>query len=100
MSEPERLQKLMAQVGIASRRQSEALIAQGRVTVNGVRAKLGDKADPSDDDMGVDGRLLRLDKKRVYIMLNKTMGIVTTIRARDMEKSCTAWSREPFEGSL
>src|SRR5258708_33551604 len=77
MSEPERLQKLMAQVGIASRRQSEGLIAQGRVTVNGVRAKLGDKADPAVDDVRVDGTQLRLDDKRVYIMLNKPMGIVT-----------------------
>ncbi len=100
MSEPERLQKLMAQVGIASRRQSEGLIAQGRVTVNGVRAKLGDKADPAVDDVRVDGTQLRLDDKRVYIMLNKPMGIVTTIRAQDQEKRRTVRDLVPVEGHL
>ena len=100
MSEPERLQKLIAQAGIVSRRQSEGLIVQGRVTVNGARAKLGDKADPAVDDVRVDGTRLRLDDKRIYIVLNKPMGIVTTIRAQDQEKRRTVRDLVPIEGYL
>ena len=80
----ERLQKLLSRAGIASRRQAEAWIAAGRVTVNGVPARLGDKADPDRDVIAVDGRPLadlpaRLARKR-YVMLHKPRGVVTTLR--------------------
>ncbi|MEX0868445.1 MAG: pseudouridine synthase, partial [Nitriliruptoraceae bacterium] len=82
MAEPDaghqRLQKLMAAAGIASRRASEKLIAQGRVTVNGETAELGRKVDPVHDDVRVDGERINVDPERVYIMVNKPRGVITT----------------------
>ncbi|MCC7450540.1 MAG: pseudouridine synthase [Anaerolineae bacterium] len=96
----ERIQKLMAQAGIASRRDAEALIAQGRVTVNGHVANLGDKADPAVDDIRYDGERLRFDEARVYIMINKPMGIVTAVRAQEQEMRRTVRELVPVEGYL
>ncbi len=75
----ERLQKLISSAGLASRRAAEELIKQGRVTVNGARAELGMSADPDADDIRVNGRRLRIAADRVYIMLNKPRGYVTTL---------------------
>jgi 23S rRNA pseudouridine2605 synthase len=75
----ERLQKILAQAGVASRRQSEQIIVEGRVTVNGkVVDELGSKADLERDHIKVDGRLLRPPKHQVYIALNKPDSTVTT----------------------
>lgn len=73
-----RVQKILAQAGVASRRKCEDLIADGRVLVNGKTIKLGDKADPDKDKIIVNGRPIELEKK-VYIMLNKPKGFVTTV---------------------
>jgi len=79
----ERLQKLIAQAGIASRRKSEQLILEGKVEVNGVVVKeLGAKADPAADTITVNGRPLRSEKK-VYVLLNKPKGVITS--AKDPE---------------
>ncbi len=79
MSE-QRLQKLMARAGVASRRRSEELIAAGRVTVNGeVVTSLGTKADPDRDAVAVDGRALELGVAHAYFALNKPRGCVTTM---------------------
>ena len=76
----ERLQKILAQAGIASRRKAEQLIVEGRVTVNGeVLKELGSKADPETDSIKVDGTLIRLPKRHVYIVLNKPREVVTTV---------------------
>lgn len=75
----ERLQKLLSQAGLCSRRQAEELIRGGRVTVNGVSAGLGDRADLDSDDIRVDGRPLKGPPKRVCLMLNKPRGYVTTL---------------------
>ena len=96
----ERLQKLMAQAGIASRRQAEELITQGLVTVNGRAAHLGDKADPAKDDIRFDGSRLRLNNERVYVMLNKPMGVVTAVTAQEQEKRPTVRAMIPLEGHL
>lgn len=77
MSE-QRLQKVLAAAGIASRRASELLISEGRVTVNGQVASLGDKADPSRDLVEVDGERVNVNPERVYVMLNKPQGVITT----------------------
>ncbi len=74
----QRIQKILAQAGIASRRKCEQLIVQGRVRVNGRVAKLGESADAEKDKITVDGRLVVLEKK-VYIMLHKPRGFVTTV---------------------
>lgn len=75
---PERLQKVLAAAGVASRRASEDLIVAGRVTVNGVRARIGDKVDPVTDIVEVDGERVKVDPDLVYVMLNKPQGVVTT----------------------
>ncbi len=73
-----RLQKILAQAGVASRRASEKLIAEGRVTVNGTTVRdMGVKADPAADDVRVDGRRLKTERPR-YILLYKPGGVVTT----------------------
>jgi pseudouridine synthase len=75
----ERLQKILSQAGIASRRAAERLIVDGRVTVNGVTVRtLGTKADAAHDDIRVDGRRVRIARRRRYILLNKPRGYVTT----------------------
>jgi 23S rRNA pseudouridine2605 synthase len=76
----ERVQKLIAAAGLASRRQAERWIAAGRVTVNGRVVGLGDQADPEGDRIEVDGRPLRLEQPKVYLLLNKPAGYVTTAR--------------------
>jgi len=76
----ERLQKILSQAGVASRRQSETLIVEGRVTVNGKTVtELGSKADLERDHVKVDGRLLRAPKRLVYIVLYKPNNSVTTV---------------------
>ena len=74
-----RLQKIIAQAGLASRRAAEKLIADGRVTVNGETVvEMGTKADPSRDDIRIDGRRLKSPERHRYILLNKPAGYVTT----------------------
>jgi 23S rRNA pseudouridine2605 synthase len=75
----ERLQKVLAAAGIASRRASEELIVDGRVQVNGEVAVLGRKVDPERDVVTVDGERVNVDPDRVYLMLNKPQGVVTTV---------------------
>ncbi|MGH9407936.1 MAG: pseudouridine synthase [Vicinamibacterales bacterium] len=75
----ERLQKILSTAGVASRRASETLIREGRVTVNGESVTaLGSKADPARDDIRVDGRRVAAPARRRYILLNKPRGYVTT----------------------
>lgn len=76
----ERLQKLLSQAGVASRRKAEELIVQGQVTVNGaIVTELGTKADLSIDHIKVAGKLLRPPRRELYIALNKPKGVVTTV---------------------
>ena len=76
----QRLQKIMAAAGVASRRKAEELITSGRVQVNGqVVTELGTKADPEQDHIRVDGKLLKKPQQFRYFMLNKPKGVVTTV---------------------
>jgi pseudouridine synthase len=77
----ERLQKVLAQAGIASRRVAERLIAEGRVIVNGVRiTRLGTRVDPAQDTVRVDGRRIPAPPPAfTYLMLHKPQGVVTTL---------------------
>src|SRR5579871_370878 len=76
----ERLQKIIAAAGIASRRKAEELISSGHVQVNGtVITELGSKADPDTDHIRVNGKLLQGEQRHVYLMLNKPKGYVTTM---------------------
>lgn len=76
----ERLQKILSRAGVSSRRKAEALILEGRVTVNGTPVtELGSKADLDADHIKVDGKLLRAPRRQVYIVLNKPINCVTTV---------------------
>ena len=78
MSEPERLQKILARAGIGSRRVVEELIEDGRVVVNGSVAELGQRADPDVDAIEVDGALVGVRPDTVWYLLNKPAGVVST----------------------
>jgi 23S rRNA pseudouridine2605 synthase len=76
----ERLQKIIATAGIASRRKAEELITSGAVSVNGqIVTELGTKADPERDHIRVQGKLLRGAERHVYLLMNKPIGYVTTV---------------------
>jgi 23S rRNA pseudouridine2605 synthase len=84
----ERLQKIIAAAGVASRRKAEQLISSGAVQVNGqVVTELGSKADPEVDHVRVNGKLLQGSQRHVYLLLNKPKGYVTTMS--DPEKRPT-----------
>ncbi len=85
----ERLQKLLSQSGICSRRKAEEYIQSGRVMVNGVMAQLGDKASFEEDTVTVDGKPIAPEEKKLYIMLNKPKGFVTTMSDEKGRK--TVW---------
>ena len=85
----ERLQKLISASGLMSRRAAEDAISSGRVTVNGEKAALGAKADPDIDRILVDGKPLPKSGGRVYLMLNKPRGYVTTLHDEKGRKNVT-----------
>lgn len=84
-----RLQKFMADNGVASRRKSEELIAAGKVKVNGVVASIGDKVDPKTDKITVSGKRIAVDNELVYIMLHKPRGFITTM-SDERDRNCVA----------
>ncbi|BDZ50216.1 hypothetical protein GCM10025867_24570 [Frondihabitans sucicola] len=93
-SQGERLQKVMAAAGIASRRVSEDLIAAGRVTVNGVVVtEPGRRVDPAVDQVVVDGQAVQLDPSRRYLMLNKPVGVVSSLRDERGRPDLTEFTR-------
>ena len=74
-----RLNKILSQAGAASRRLADELIQNGRVEVNGaVVSELGAKANPAADDIRVDGRRLKMDTERRYLLMNKPKGVLST----------------------
>src|SRR5689334_22185476 len=84
----DRLQKILSQAGVASRRASEKLMLEGRVSVNGTTiTEMGTKADPAHDDIRVDGRRIKAAERHRYVLLNKPRGYVTT--RSDPEKRAT-----------
>ena len=83
----ERLQKVLAAAGVASRRASETLISQGRVIVDGRVAKLGDQADPDTAVIAVDGRVIGAAAQHVYLLLHKPAGVTSTVRDRHAERT-------------
>lgn len=89
MAEKIRLQKFLAQCAIASRRGAEEMILQGKVKVNGRPAQLGDKVDPTHDKVVVAGRRLVNTEKKMYIMLHKPRGFVTTM-SDEQDRRCVA----------
>ena len=84
-----RLQKFLAESGVASRRKSEELIDQGKVRVNGKVAMIGDKIDPKKDTVTVNGKKIVKTKTFTYIVLHKPRGFITTM-SDEMDRKCVA----------
>jgi len=84
-----RLQKYLSECGVASRRKSEELIEQGRVKVNGKPASLGDKINPKKDTVTVGGKKIVKTKDKLYIMLHKPRGFITTM-SDEFDRKCVA----------
>lgn len=84
----QRLQKVLSARGVASRRQAEQMILEGRVRVNGNTASLGDKVDDG-DVIEVDGRVLAQEPQKIYLMLHKPRGYVTTLHDEQGRKDVT-----------
>jgi len=83
----ERLQKILSRAGYGSRRKCEILISEGRIIINGQIARLGTKADPEQDEIFVDGNLIRRPEKKIYIIINKPRGILSTLKSPDGRKT-------------
>jgi 23S rRNA pseudouridine2605 synthase len=83
----ERVQKILAQAGFGSRRECEKLISAGRVTVNGKKIKLGDKADGFKDTIQVDRKPIKMAHEKVYIALNKPRGILSDRDPSEMRRT-------------
>ena len=76
-----RIQKYIADCGKASRRSAEALVEAGRVTVNGVRALIGQKIDPNSDEVRIDGKTVEpAEGEKTYVLLNKPLGVLCTAK--------------------
>ena len=83
----DRLQKVLAAAGVASRRGAEALIAAGRVTVDGRPAKIGSQADPGSQIIAVDGRVIGAAAGHAYLVLHKPSGVTSTTRDRHADRT-------------
>jgi 23S rRNA pseudouridine2605 synthase len=94
----ERLQKIMAQAGLGSRRSCEEYITAGRVTVNGKVAVLGQKADPEQDKIAVDGQLLKARQPMVYVALYKPRGVLSDVDPDDVRP--TVRDLIPLQGHM
>lgn len=91
----ERVQKFISNQGLTSRRKAEEFIKSGQVSINGHRAKLGDKVDPEKDEVKVYGKVIKSSGARVYIALNKPKGYV--VSKRDPQGRKTVFSLLPEE---
>lgn len=89
LGEKIRLQKLLSEAGVASRRKAEELILAGKVRVNGFVAGIGDRADPKADRITVDGKPLEIGSRKIYLMLHKPRGYITTM-SDEMGRKCVA----------
>lgn len=91
----ERVQKFLSSAGVASRRQAETFIVSGQVTINGRKAKLGDRVDPAVDVVKVYGKLIKPAEEKIYIALNKPKGYV--VSKNDPNHRKTVFSLLPEE---
>src|SRR6266508_6260644 len=94
----ERLQRALARAGVASRRAAEDLIREGRVTVNGREATLGDRVDPTLDVVEVDGHRVPLDPALRSFAFHKPAGVVTTVRDPEGRPDLTAFLPKDVPG--
>lgn len=91
----ERVQKYISEAGVASRRKAEEFIKSGQVSINGRRAKLGDKVNPDTDEVKIYGKLVKPRGDKIYIAMNKPRGVV--VSKRDPQGRKTVFSLLPEE---
>jgi 23S rRNA pseudouridine2605 synthase len=91
----ERVQKFLSEAGVASRRKAEEFIKSGQVSINGRKAKLGDKVDPAKDEVKVYGKIITARNTKIYLALNKPKGYV--VSKRDPQGRKTVFSLLPEE---
>lgn len=96
----ERVQKLMAQANIGSRRACEQIIEAGRVRVNGKVITLGDKADPAADVIEVDGRRIEVETEKIYVAVHKPINVVSTNDGHPNDDRPTVREILPLDGHL
>ena len=89
MAKDTRLQKMLADCGVASRRKAEEMIVSGRVSVNGVRASIGDKVDVKKDKVTLDGEPVRPVEDKIYVMVHKPRGYLTAM-SDDRDRKCVS----------
>ena len=94
-----RLQKFLAESGVASRRKSEELIVQGKVKVNGRVAMIGDKIDPKKDSVTVNGKKIVKTKAFTYVVLHKPRGFITTM-SDEKDRKCVAELIKDVDGRV
>ena len=94
-----RLQKFLAESGVASRRKSEELIDQGKVKVNGRVAMIGDKIDPKKDTVTVSGKKIVKTKTFTYVVLHKPRGFITTM-SDEKDRKCVAELIKDVDGRV
>jgi 23S rRNA pseudouridine2605 synthase len=87
MPDTVRVQKALADAGVASRRGADALVAAGRVTVNGTVAVIGQRVDPATDALAVDGQPVVPHRRRTYLVMHKPSGITSTVDDRHAERT-------------
>ncbi len=87
MADTVRVQKALADAGVASRRAADALVSAGRVTVNGELALTGQRVDPAVDALAVDGRAVMPARRRTYLAMNKPAGVTSTVSDRWAERT-------------
>ncbi|MDD5469393.1 MAG: pseudouridine synthase [Candidatus Peribacteraceae bacterium] len=96
----ERLQKILSSRGICSRRKAEEYVTRGLVKVNGTMATLGQKADPEQDRIEVDGKVLSERQEMLYYLLNKPVGVVTTNATRTNQKTVKDLLPKALQGKI